>query len=198
MKNNMNKIGVLILIGIFLVFYVVTTFFLDRRNLSQEVPEKKANDETEKLSYEEEKKIIEDLYNDFKILYDVVNNKFIVDNENTIIIGENVYKKITNFDEVMDNLFTENGIKNYIDTLNNYFAYTDDGYYLIGNLVNYQTYYFRGDETNIYITNTKESEIEAIIYERWTTNNRDTLATIKVVNKEGNWLVDNLDILKSE
>ena len=40
MKNNMNKIGVLVLIGLFLVFYLVTTYLLDRRNLTKIVPEK--------------------------------------------------------------------------------------------------------------------------------------------------------------
>ena len=198
MKNNMNKIGVLILIGIFLVFYVITTFFLDRRNLTKDVPPKEEENTNNKISYEEQKSIVKELYDDVRILYDVVNNKFVVDQDDTIVIGNNTYKKITNFHNVVDSIFTENGINNYINDLSNYFAYTDDGYYLVGNLVNYQTYYFRGDDTNIYITNAKDKEIDAIIYERWTTNNRNTLATIKVINKDGVWLVDDLDILKSE
>jgi len=198
MKNNMNKIGVLILIGIFLVFYLITTFFLNRRNLTKEVPPKEETNISDKISYEEQENIVKNLYDNVRILYDVVNNKFVVDQDNTIIIGGNIYKRITNFHDVMDNIFTENGISNYINDLSNYFAYTDDGYYLVGNLVNYQTYYFRGDETNIYVTNAKEKEIDAIIYERWTTNNRNTLATIKLVNKDGVWLIDDLNILKSE
>ena len=98
----------------------------------------------------------------------------------------------------MNNIFTINGINNYINNLNNYFAYTEDGYYLIGNLVNYQTYYFRGDDTNIYIMNATDGEINAIIYERWTSNNKNTLATVKAVMKDGRWLVDDVDILKAE
>ena len=198
MKNNMNKIGVLILIGIFLVFYLVTTFFLDRRNLTKEIPEKNNEIIDKNVSYEKEKSIVNDLYNKIKILYDVINNKFVVNNDEFITINDTVYKKITNFDEVMNNLFTENGINNYINTLNNYFIHNEDGYYLIGNLVNYQTYYFRGDDTNIYITDVTDKEIDAIIYERWTSNNKNTLATIKIANHDGKWLVDDVDILKAE
>ena len=198
MKNNMNRIGVLIVIGIFLVFYVVTTFLLDKRNLSKEVPQKEEPVETEKVDFEEEKKIVEGLYQDIKILYDVVNNKFTVSQEDTITQGNIIYKKITNFDEIMNNLFTEAGTKKYLEDLSNYFAYTENGYYLAGNLVNYQTYYFRGDTTNIYILDSSDDEIDAIIYEKWTTGDKNTLATIKVIKKEGKWLVDNIDILSTE
>ena len=198
MKKNMNRIGVLIVIGFFLIFYVVTTFLLDKRNLSKEVPPKEEPVETEKVDFENEKKIVETLYQDIKILYDVVNNKFTVSQEDTITQGTIIYKKITNFDEIMGNLFTENGTKKYLDDLSNYFAYTDDGYYLAGNLVNYQTYYFRGDSTNIYILDATDVEINAIIYEKWTTGDKNTLATIKVVMKEGKWLVDDITILSAE
>lgn len=197
MKKNMNQIGVLILIGIFAIFYLITTFLLDKRNLSRDIPEKK-----EPIivvnNNDNEKNIVKNLYDDIRILYDVVNNKFTVSQDDTITIGNIIYKKITNFDDVMDNLFTENGIKKYLNDLDSYFAYTEDGYYLAGNLVNYQTYYFRGDETNIYIINNNESEINAIIYERWTGNNKNTLATIKVINNEGKWLVDDISILATE
>ncbi len=198
MKKNMNMIGVMVLLGIFLLFYLITTFFLDRRNLTKEVPPKEEVNTKDEINYEKQINIIKELYDDIRILYDVVNNKFVVDQDNTITIGGIVYKKITNFNNVTDNVFTENGVKKYINDLSNYFAYTEDGYYLVGNLVNYQTYYFRGDETNIYVTNAKENEIDAIIYERWTTNNRNTLATIKVINKDGVWLADDINILKSE
>ena len=198
MKKNMNRIGVLIVIGFFLIFYVVTTFLLDKRNLSKEVPPKEEPVETEKVDFENEKKIVETLYQDIKILYDVVNNKFTVSQEDTITQGTIIYKKITNFDEIMGNLFTENGTKKYLDDLSNYFAYTEDGYYLAGNLVNYQTYYFRGDSTNIYILDATDAEINAIIYEKWTTGDKNTLATIKVVKKEGKWLVDDITILSAE
>ena len=197
-KNDMNKIGMFILVGIFAIFYLITTYLLDKRNLNKEVPQKEIVVEDKENSYDDEINIIKNLYNDVKILYDVVNNKFIVDQEDTISIGNIVYKKITNFDDVMNNLFTENGIKKYISDLNSYFAYTDNGYYLAGNLVNYQTYYFRGDDSRIYVTGSTENEINGIIYERWTTNNKNTLATIKVVNKEGKWLVDNIEILATE
>ena len=198
MKKNMNMMGVLILLGIFLAFYLVTTYFLDRRKLTKEVPPKEETKITEQITYEEEKSIVKSLYDEARILYDVVNNKFIVDQDNTITSGDNIYKKITNFDEVTKNIFTANGVNDYISDLNNYFIYNEDGYYLIGNLVNYQTYYFRGDETNIFILDAKEKEINAIIYERWTSNNKNTLATIKVINEEGKWLVDDIDILKTE
>ena len=198
MKKNMNMMGVLILLGIFLAFYLVTTYFLDRRKLTKEVPPKEETKITEQITYEEEKNIVKGLYDEARILYDVVNNKFIVDQDNTITSGDNIYKKITNFDEVTKNIFTANGVNDYTNDLNNYFVYNEDGYYLIGNLVNYQTYYFRGDETNIFILDTKENEINAIIYERWTSNNKNTLATIKVINEEGKWLVDDIDILKTE
>ena len=198
MKKNMNMMGVLILLGIFLVFYLVTTYFLDRRKLTKEVPPKEEIETTKQMTYEEEKNIVKSLYDEARMLYDVVNNKFIVDQDNTIVMGDNIYKKITNFDDVTKNIFTENGVNDYVNDLSNYFAYNDDGYYLIGNLVNYQTYYFRGDETNIFILDAKEKEINAIIYERWTSNSKNTLATIKVINEEGKWLVDDIDILKTE
>ena len=198
MKKNMNAIGILILLGIFLIFYLVTTYFLDRRKLTKEVPPKEETNITEELTNEEEKNIVKELYDDARMLYDVVNNKFVVNQDDIIVIGENVYKKITNFDDVTKNIFTTKGVNDYISNLSNYFAYTDNGYYLIGNLVNYQTYYFRGDETNIYIIDAKEKEIDAIIYERWTSNNKNTLATIKVINEGGKWLVDDIDILKTE
>ena len=79
-----------------------------------------------------------------------------------------------------------------------YFAITDNGYYLAGNLVSYQTYYFRGDNTNIYITSASSHEINGIIYEKWTSNNKNTLATIKVVKENDRWLIDNISILANE
>ena len=194
----MNAIGIVILLGLFLIFYLVATYFLDRRNLTKEVPKKDDTEITDKLTYEDEKNIVKNLYDEVRILYDVVNNKFVVDQDNTIVIGENVYKKITNFDDVTKNIFTSKGLEKYINTLSNYFAYNDDNYYLIGNLVNYQTYYFRGDETNIYILDATDGEINAIIYERWTSNNKNTLATIKVVMNSGVWLVDDIELLKTE
>ena len=197
MNKNMNRIGVLILIILFLIFYIVTTFFLERRNISKDIPIKEEI-VTPDNNFDYEKDIVNSLYNDVKILYDVVNNKYIVSQDDTITIGNIIYKRIINFDDVTNNLFTDNGKRKYINDLNNYFAYTDNNYYLAGNLVSYQTYYFRGDETNIYILNSSSSQIDGIIYEKWRANNKNTLATIKVVNEEGKWLIDDISILANE
>ncbi len=197
MNKNMNRIGVTILIGIFVIFYIVTTFFLDRRKLSKDILNKENVIIENNNNFDDEKTIINNLYNKFKILYDVVNNKFIVSQEDTITIGNIIYKRITNFDDVMNDIFTENGIRKYISDLNNYFAYSNGNYYLAGNLVSYQTYYFRGDESNIYVLNSSDKEINGIIYERWKGNN-NTLATIRVVNDDGKWLVDDINILSVE
>lgn len=198
MKKDISKIGIVILLIIFILFYLVTTFFLDRRNLNKNVTPSNNTPQVEKTDYNNEKNIVNNLYQNAKILYDVVNNKFKVDQNDTITIGEIIYKKITNFDEITSKIFTSNGINKYIETLSNYFAYTDSGYYLAGNLVSYQTYYFRGDESNIYITSATENEISGIIYERWTSNNKNTLALVKVVYKDNTWLIDDIEILATE
>lgn len=194
----MNTIGVLILIGIFILFYIVTVFFLDRRNISKEKVNTIEPVEEENMTYNDQKEIVSNLYKNVKILYDVVNNKFTVDQDDTITIGNITYKKITNFDEIINNLFTEKGRDKYVEDLGNYFAYTENGYYLAGNLVSYQTYYFRGDNSNIYITDAKDNIIKGIIYEKWTANNKNTLATIDVVNDNGKWLIDEINILATE
>ena len=98
----------------------------------------------------------------------------------------------------MNNLFTEQGRDKYLDDFSNYFAYTDNGYYLAGNLVSYQTYYFRGDKTNIFVTSYNDTEINGIIYEKWSSNNKNTLATIRVVNVDNKWLIDDITILAKE
>lgn len=194
----MNTIGVLILIGIFILFYLVTVFFLDRRNISKEKVNTIEPIKEENMTYNDQKEIVSNLYKNVKILYDVVNNKFTVDQDDTITIGNITYKKITNFDEIINNLFTEKGRDKYVEDLGNYFAYTENGYYLAGNLVSYQTYYFRGDNSNIYITDAKDNIIKGIIYEKWTANNKNTLATIDVVNDNGKWLIDEINILATE
>ena len=194
----MNTIGVLILIGIFILFYIITVFFLDRRNISKEKVNTIEPIKEENMTYNDQKEIVSNLYKNVKILYDVVNNKFTVDQEDTITIGNITYKKITNFDEIINNLFTEKGRDKYVEDLGNYFAYTENGYYLAGNLVSYQTYYFRGDNSNIYITDAKDNIIKGIIYEKWTANNKNTLATIDVVNDNGKWLIDEINILATE
>ena len=196
--KNINRVGMIVLICLFIVFYLITTFFLDRRNINRNKIDNSVIIDNNETSYENEKGIVSNLYKEVRILYDVVNNKYKVDQEDTITIGDIVYKKITNFDQVVDPLFTSNGVKKYIDDLKTYFAYTENGYYLAGNLVSYQTYYFRGDNTNIYVTNSNEKEIDAIIYEKWTSNNRNTLATIKVVNENNKWLIDEIDILSAD
>ena len=199
MKKNMNRTGVLILIGIFLLFYIITTLLLDKRNIKKNIPPKEEPEiKEEDNNYDNEKEIIASLYKEVKILYDVVNNKYKVDQDDTITAGDIIYKKITNFEEVTNNVFTESGVNKYITDLGEYFAKTENGYYLTGNLVNYQTYYFRGDNTNIFVTDVKDNTIEGIIYEKWTNNNKNTLALIKVVNVNNKWLIDNIDILATE
>ena len=189
MKKNMNVIGMIILITLFLLFYLVTNFFLGRGKENKQEIENSNINEVVNQNYDKEKAIVTGLYNNAKILYDVVNNKFKVSQDDVIVMGDITYKKITNFNEVMNGLFTDMG---------SYFAYTDDGYYLAGNLVSYQTYYFRGDSTNIYILDAKEEEISGIIYERWISNNKNTLATIRVVREQDKWLIDEINILATE
>lgn len=196
-KNKISFYGIIILICVFILFYFVATFFLDKMKHDEEIPTDipAVNDKVN--SYMDEKEVVTQLYQDVKMLYDVVNSKFKVSHEDVIVINGITYKMITNFDEVVGNLFTTDGLSKYIKDLGSYFAYTDEKYYLAGNLVNYQTYYFRGDETNIYVLNASENEINAIIYERWTSANQNTLATIRIV-KEDKWLIDNISILSNK
>jgi len=194
----MNYIGMVIIVGFFILFYIITTIFLDRKEINKENVDNLDNAVIENGNYRDEEKIVDRLYQDVRILYDVVNNKFRVSQDDTIVIGNITYKKITNFDDVMGDLFTDNGIKNYINDLGNYFAYTDNGYYLAGNLVSYQTYYFRGDKTNIYVVDASDDFIKGIIYEKWSSNNKNTLAMIEIVKENELWLVDNIDILATE
>ena len=131
-KNvNMTQIGMIILIIIFIIFYMVATFFLDRKVPSNQVEiNPPLNDNlNNELSNTEYVYIVNNLYNDVRILYDVVNNKFKVSQDDTLVVGEITYKKITNFNEVMRKLFTDNGIKKYLKDLDKYFAVTDDGVY---------------------------------------------------------------------
>lgn len=203
MKNkntNMTHIGMVILVVIFIIFYMVTTFFLERKVSSNqvEVNPPLTDDMSGELTNTEYVYIVNNLYNDLRILYDVVNNKFKVSQEDMLVVGEITYKKITNFDDVMKRIFTENGIKKYLKDLDKYFAITDNGVYLAGNLVSYQTYYFRGDDTNIYIIDKDEDKFRAIIYEKWTSNETNTLATIDLVKENNTWLVDNVMILANK
>ena len=196
-KNKISFYGIIILICVFISFYFIATFFLDKMKHDEEIPSDIPAVSDKDTNYVDEKEVITQLYQDVKMLYDVVNSKFKVSQEDVIIINDITYKRITNFDEVVGNLFTSNGVSKYISDLGSYFAYTDDKYYLAGNLVNYQTYYFRGDNTNIYVLDANENEINAIIYERWTSNNKNTLALIKIV-KEDRWLIDNISILSND
>lgn len=195
--KKMNKIGMLILIVLFILFYFIADFFLAKGNENKSsIDNNTVVDDTN--NNDKEIAIIKGLYDNVRILYDVVNNKFKVSQDDIIVIGDITYKKITNFDEVMNNLFTENGIKKYISDLGNYFAYTENGYYLAGNLVTYQTYYFRGDNTKISITSALDKEINGIIYEKWTSNSKNTLATIRVVLVDNRWLIDDITIIATE
>ena len=188
----------MILIGLFISFYFIASIFLKNMKHDEEIDQdNNAIIEIDK-DYNDEKIIVDNLYQSVRMLYDVVNSKFRVSQDDVIIINDITYKKIINFDEVINDLFTSDGLNKYISDLGNYFAYTDDGYYLAGNLVSYQTYYFRGDNTNIYVLDADDNEINAIIYERWTSNNKNTLATIKVIYEDGNWLIDNISILSND
>ena len=119
-------------------------------------------------------------------------------NYQSITINNITYKRITNFDSVIGGLFSNAGLNKYISDLGSYFAYTNDTYYLAGNLVSYQTYYFRGDNTNIYVTGVSDNVIDAIIYEKWTSADKNTLATIRVVKENNKWVIDNISILSCE
>ena len=197
MKDKISFYGILILIGIFISFYFIASLFLDGMKHDEEIKEDIPAVE-ENMSYAEQKEVVTQLYQEVKMLYDVVNSKFKVSQEDVIVINNITYKKIVNFDSVVGGLFTSNGLDKYINDLGAYFAYTDEKYYLAGNLVNYQTYYFRGDNTNIYVLDADEDTINAIIYERWTSNNKNTLATIRVIKENNSWLIDNISILSNE
>lgn len=107
----MNLKGMLVLVVLFLLFYFVANYFLAKGidKDKQEIDNSQVVSET----YENEKKIVENLYSKVKILYDVVNNKFKVSQDDVIILGDITYKKITNFKEVMVN-FTSEGVDKYI------------------------------------------------------------------------------------
>lgn len=199
MNKKLSKIGILSLLGLFLIFYVVANSLLEKRDIKDKKEIDRDSDIVgEQINDDKQIAIINRLYSDVRILYDVVNNKFKVSQDDVIVIGDITYKKITNFDLVMNDLFTENGKKKYLEDLDEYFAYTDDGIYLAGNLVSYQTYYFRGDKTNIFIIDSSDTEINGIIYEKWSSNNKNTLATIRVVNSNNKWLVDDIEILAKD
>lgn len=198
MKKRMDWIGILILICIFVTFYFITSLVLDNVRHTEQIDDNNLAIEEIDPSYESEKDIVSRLYQSVRMLYDVVNSKFKVSQDDVILINDITYKKIINFNEVITRVFTNNGVNKYISDLGSYFAIMDDEYYLAGNLVSYQTYYFRGDKTNIYVIDANDQEINAIIYENWTSNNKNTLATIKVVKEENEWLIDNISILANE
>lgn len=198
MKKRTDIIGIIILLILFVTFYFVTSTILNNLKKDQTIENNNPSIEEPNINYTKEIAIVNKLYQDVRILYDVVNNKFKVDQDDIIISNDITYKRITNFNEIVDNLFTKKGYNKYITDLGLYFAITSDKYYLAGNLVSYQTYYFRGDNTNIYIIDANNEEINAIIYEKWTSNNKNTLATIKVVYTNDKWLIDNISILSTE
>lgn len=194
--KKMSYMGIGILMLIFGLFYGITTFVLDKKVGNNQVDNSEISNQ-ENNQNKNEIEIVNNIYQNIKILYDVVNNRFKVSQEETLFVGDITYKKITNFNSAMS-MFTEKGKENYLKTLNNYFAKTDNGVYLAGNLVSYQTYYFRGDNSNIYLLESKENVIKAIIYEKWTSNNTNTLATIELLKNNNKWLVDNLTILSNK
>ena len=198
LKKRLDWIGILILICIFVTFYFITSIVLDNVKHTEEIDDDNLAIEKIDPSYENEKDVVSRLYQSVRMLQDVVNSKFKVSQDDVILINDITYKKIVNFNEVIDGIFTDNGVNKYISDLGSYFAIMDEDYYLAGNLVSYQTYYFRGDNTNIYVMDANDNEINAIIYENWTSNNKNTLATIKVVKEDNEWLIDNISILASE
>lgn len=196
MKKNINFIGMCILIVFFILFYFITTFFLDRRVSPNKVDVDTNDDEIKEETKEES--IVSSLYSNVRMLYDVVNNKFKVSQDDVQVVGDITYKKVTNFDDVMNKYFTSAGIQSYLTLLNNYFLILDDEVYLAGNLVTYQTYYFRGDNTNIYVMDKSDSQIRAIVYEKWTSNNTNTLALFDIVNVNNKWLINDISILSTK
>ena len=197
-KKRMDWTGVLILIVLFVSFYFITSIVLNKIKNDEEIKNEDTTLNDTNSNYMTEKEIVDNLYQRVRMLYDVVNSKFKVDQDDVIIMNEITYKRITNFDEIMGNLFTNNGLNKYLSDLGSYFAIASDKYYLAGNLVSYQTYYFRGDTTNIYILDVTDDIIDAIIYEKWTSGNKNTLATIRVIKENNYWLIDNIDILSNE
>ena len=113
---------------------------LDKFKHNEEIKEDNPAIEEVDPSYNDEIRIVDRLYQNVRMLYDVVNSKFKVSQEDVIIINDITYKKIINFSEVFNGLFTENGLSKYMSDLGSYFAYTDDENNLAGNLVSYQTY----------------------------------------------------------
>lgn len=198
MKKRLDLVGIAILICLFVSFYFITSLLLENVRHDEVIDEENSAVEVIDPNHNDAKDVVDRLYQGVRMLYDVVNSKFKVDQEDVIIINDITYKKIINFDEIMNGLFTKNGINEYINDLGSYFAYTDNKYYLAGNLVSYQTYYFRGDSSNIYVLDATDEQIDAIIYERWTSNNRNTLATIRIVKDNNDWLIDNISILSNE
>lgn len=197
MRDKITRNGILILLSLFLAFYLITNTYLSKYNPRNEAVKPEDTVIKQEDNYEEEIKIVNGLYNNVRMLYDVVNNKFKVSQSDTILVGDVTYKRITNFSSVVSSYFTDNGTKKYLQDLKTYFISYKDNYYLAGNLVSYQTYYFRGDTTNIYIISSGDTEIEAIIYEKWSSNNKNTLATIRVLKDNGVWLIDDITILSA-
>lgn len=195
-KNKLSFYGIIVLILLFISFYFLATFFLDRIKLDNEVDEDLPPITSADENYTKERDIVLNIYQRARLIYDVVNSQFRVSSDDIITIKDITYKKIVNFDEVTKNVFTTNGIDKYINDFGSYFVRTDNGYYLASNLSNYQTYYFRGDDTSIYVLDADDSVINAIIYEKWTSNNKTTLATIKLVY-ENSWLIDSISILSN-
>lgn len=196
-KNKLNFYGIVCLIFFFVSFYFIASFFLDRIKPDKEVNEELPPITSVDKNYTKEKDIVLNSYNKVRQIYDVINSQFNMSSDDIITMNEIIYKRITNFDEVMNGVFTINGINKYISDMGNYFAKSNDVYYIASNLANYQTYYFRGDNTNIYVIDANQEEIDAIIYEKWTSNNKSTLALIKLV-KEDNWLIENISIFNHE
>ena len=143
MKKRMDLVGISILICVFVSFYFITSLVLDNVKHTEEIDDENLGIEEIDPSYVNELDIVSRLYQNVRMMYDVVNSKFKISQDDVIMIDDITYKKIINFNDIMNGVFTTNGRDKYISDLGSYFAIMDDEYYLAGNLVSYQTYYFR-------------------------------------------------------
>ena len=89
MNKKLSSIGILSLLGLFLIFYIVANFLLEKRDVKDK-KEIDANKDVikEQVNNDKQIAIINRLYSDVRILYDVVNNKFKVSQDDVIVIGD--------------------------------------------------------------------------------------------------------------
>ena len=81
--------------------------------VEEDIPSISENDN----SYTKEKEIVLKSYNKVRLIYDVVNSQFKVSSDEQVIMNDKVYKRITNFDDITNGVFTLNGINKYINEI---------------------------------------------------------------------------------